>query len=147
MRQDSDSIEPGEAIPDNSSHSSWKNPMGAARKGALGLDSDGGLKLEFRGAKTTRDGGLPAYRELDDAPGLPSLYVSQIPNPPIFHWIHDAPGDIICPVAGYQFSYESLGLFDGLHDAHIAEVLGMNTWAVCRDQVQTTARFRKWLSS
>ena len=31
---------------------------------------DGGIKLEFHGAKVTSDGGLIAHRDLDDALGL-----------------------------------------------------------------------------
>jgi hypothetical protein len=40
--------------------------MGEAKNGAKTLHFDGSIKLEFRGAKVTRDAGLLAVRELDE---------------------------------------------------------------------------------
>ena len=41
--------------------------MGKARREALRVDFDRSIKLEFHGAKVSSDGGLLAYRELDEA--------------------------------------------------------------------------------
>jgi hypothetical protein len=44
--------------------------MGEARNGGLRVPLDGKVKLEFHGARVSSDGGLLAYRELDEALGL-----------------------------------------------------------------------------
>jgi hypothetical protein len=64
------------------SHFLRENPMGEARKDALRLDFDRRLKLEFHGTKVTSDGGLLAYRELDDALGLTSTLDSDLRDIP-----------------------------------------------------------------
>jgi hypothetical protein len=52
--------------------------MGEATAQPLRVDFDRRIKLEFHGARIPSDGGLLAYRELDDAFGLTDVAINQL---------------------------------------------------------------------
>jgi hypothetical protein len=56
-------------------------PMGEREAGALRLDFDRRLKLEFHVPKVTSDAGLLPFRDLDDALGLTEVAGERLADP------------------------------------------------------------------
>ena len=55
--------------------------MGDRRKHALGVQSDGKLKLKYHGTEISSDASLLSFRELDDAFGLTERGSTVLPDP------------------------------------------------------------------
>ena len=93
-----------------------RNPKGEANCEPLRLGFDRRLKLEFHGSRITTDGGLLAYRELDDALGFTET----------------AGNELVDPRTGKNGQHEITGLFcqsvfgrlGGYEDVNDADRLG-----------------------
>jgi hypothetical protein len=55
-----------------------RHAKGEAKQPFVRLTFDRGIKVEFHGARITADGGLLAYRELDDVLGLAEIAITKL---------------------------------------------------------------------
>lgn len=80
--------------------------MGETKNGAKTLHFDGGIKLEFRGAKVTTDAGLLAVRELDEVLGLTDIATCMLSEARANNRRHDLAGlfrqSVYARLAGYE---------------------------------------------
>jgi hypothetical protein len=102
------------------------DPRGEAGKGAPRLDFDRRLVLQFRGSAITSDGGLLAYRELDDALSLTDTGADTIADARTGkHGRHRLAGLLRQSVFGRFAGYEDVNDADRLsHDPAMRRVVG-----------------------
>ena len=102
------------------------NPTGEAESGALRLDFDRRLTLQFRGSVVTSDAGLLAYRELDDALGLTALAGEMLADARTGkNGRHALVGLLLQSVFGRLAGYEDVNDADRLrHDPAMRRIVG-----------------------
>src|SRR3954453_7941063 len=124
-------------------------PMGEANKGALRLDFDRRLMLQFRGSAITSDAGLLPYRELDDAVGLTDTAANTLADVRTGkNGRHRLAGLLRQSVFGRLAGYEDVNDADRLcHDPAMRWVVGDRAINGCAASTSQMGRFEtKWLS-
>ncbi len=126
------------------------HPTGESSDGALRLDFDRRLKLEFHGSSVTSDAGLLAYRELDEALGLSAMAGDMLADTRTGrNGRHALVGMLRQSVFGRLAGYEDVNDADRLgRDPAMRWIVGGR--AVMRDAASTSqmGRFEtEWLAS
>jgi hypothetical protein len=126
------------------------HPTGESSDGALRLDFDRRLKLEFHGSSVTSDAGLLAYRELDEALGLSAMAGDMLADTRTGrNGRHALVGMLRQSVFGRLAGYEDVNDADRLgRDPAMRWIVGGK--AVTRDAASTSqmGRFEtEWLAS
>ena len=124
-------------------------PMGEADKGALRLDFDRRLMLQFRGSTITSDAGLLAYRELDDALSLTDMGADTLADARTGkNGRHRLAGLLRQAVFGRLAGYEDVNDADRLcHDPAMRWVVGDRAISGSAASASQMGRFEtKWLS-
>jgi Transposase DDE domain group 1 len=125
------------------------DPAGEADRGALRLDFDRRLMLQFRGSAITSDGGLLAYRELDDALGLTDTGADALADARTgTNGRHLLKGLLRQSVFGRLAGYEDVNDADRLcRDPAMCWVVGDRAITGCAASASQMGRFEtKWLS-
>ncbi len=125
------------------------DPTGEADRGALRLDFDRRLMLQFRGSAITSDGGLLAYRELDDALSLTDTGADALADARTGkNGRHLLVGLMRQSVFGRLAGYEDVNDADRLcRDPAMRWVVGDRAITGCAASASQMGRFEtKWLS-
>jgi hypothetical protein len=125
------------------------DPAGEADRGALRLGFDRRLMLQFRGSAITSDGGLLAYRELDDALSLTDTGADALADARTGkNGRHPLVGLLRQSVFGRLAGYEDVNDANRLcRDPAMRWVVGDRAITRCAASVSQMGRFEtKWLS-
>ena len=126
------------------------NPAGKSNDGALRLDFDRRLMLQFRGSVVTSDAGLLAYRELDDVLGLSALASDVLADPRTGrNGRHALAGLFRQSVFGRLAGYEDVNDADRLrHDPAMRWIVGVKATSGAAASPSQIGRFEtQWLTA
>ena len=126
------------------------NPAGELNDGALRLDFDRRLMLQFRGSVVTSDAGLLAYRELDDVLGLSALASDVLADPRTGrNGRHALAGLFRQSVFGRLAGYEDVNDADRLrHDPAMRWIVGVKATSGAAASPSQIGRFEtQWLAA
>jgi len=126
------------------------NPAGESNDGALRLDFDRRVMLQFRGSVVTSDAGLLAYRELDDVLGLSALASNVLADPRTGrNGRHALAGLFRQSVFGRLAGYEDVNDADRLrHDPAMRCIVGVKATSGAAASPSQIGRFEtQWLAA
>jgi hypothetical protein len=126
------------------------NLAGESNNGALRLDFDRRLMLQFRGSVVTSDAGLLAYRELDDALGLSDMAGEMLADARTGrNGRHALVGMLRQSVFGRLAGYEDVNDAERLrHDPAMRWIVGGKASTGCAASASQMGRFEtRWLAA
>jgi Transposase DDE domain group 1 len=126
------------------------NPAGESYDGALRLDFDRRLMLQFRGSVVTSDAGLLAYRELDEALGLTTVACEMLADGRTGRNGRHALGGLFRQsVFGRLAGYEDVNDAERLrHDPAMRWIVGGKATLGCGASPSQMGRFEtRWLTA